>query len=227
MVSPGFIRPSAAFRSPAATPSTVLFPAHAASAFTSVTSAFHPVRPKVREMVTCLHATSSSLEADFAHLYSRSSQLSTLFPNLSQGSVESLLISMSGDDDEDVNDLISHFEMLTHEQMKKALDIAKVMLKNKEKEEKVVAKIKEREEEMKAVIGSPPTHVLLRLNGNSVEKIAKLEKEYDFTDVSVKEREEAKKWYNADKPASSRAYGPNCYLRLPSLVQVEPHVNWR
>jgi hypothetical protein len=117
-------------------------------------------------------------------------------------------MAQKGDDDEDVNDLISHFEMLTHEQMKKALDIAKVMLKNKEKEEKVVAKIKEREEEMKAVIGSPPTHVLLRLNGNSVEKIAKLEKEYDFTDVSVKEREEAKKWYNADKPASSRAYGP-------------------
>jgi hypothetical protein len=32
--------------------------------------------------------------------------------------------------------------------------------------------------------------------------------EYDFTDLSVKEREEAKKWYNADQPSSSRMYGP-------------------
>jgi hypothetical protein len=30
----------------------------------------------------------------------------------------------------------------------------------------------------------------------------------DFTDLSVKEREEAKKWYNADQPSSSRMYGP-------------------
>jgi hypothetical protein len=113
-------------------------------------------------------------------------------------------MAQKGDDDEDVNDLISHFEMLTCEQMKKALDIAKVTLKNKEKEEKV----KEREEEMKSVVGSPPKHILLRLNGNSVEKIAELEMEYDFTDLSVKEREEAKKWYNADQPSSSRMYGP-------------------
>jgi hypothetical protein len=41
-----------------------------------------------------------------------------------------------------------------------------------------------------------------------VEKIAELEKEYDFTDVSVKECEEAKKWYKADKPTSSCMYGP-------------------
>ena len=66
--SPPSCLPSAAFRSPAATPSTVLFPTSADSPFTSVTSAFHPVRPRVREMVTCLHATPSSLEADFAPL---------------------------------------------------------------------------------------------------------------------------------------------------------------
>jgi hypothetical protein len=125
-------------------------------------------------------------------------------------------MAQKGDDDEEVNDLISHFEMLTHEQMKKALDIAKVTLKNKEKEEKVVVKIKEREEEMKAVIGAPPVDIFLRLNGNSVEKITELEKEYDFTDVSVKEREEAKKWYKAKKPSSSRLYGPivTCAYRL-------------
>ena len=74
--SPPSCLPSAAFRSPAATPSTVLFPTSADSPFTSVTSAFHPVRPRVREMVTCLHATPSSLEADFAHLSSLSLQLS-------------------------------------------------------------------------------------------------------------------------------------------------------
>jgi hypothetical protein len=56
------------------------------------------------------------------------------------------------------------------------------------------------------VIGAPPTHILIRLNGNSVEKIAELEKEYDFTGLSVKKREEAKKWYKADQPSSSKKY---------------------
>jgi len=41
-----------------------------------------------------------------------------------------------------------------------------------------------------------------------LEKIAELEKKYDFTDVSVKEREEAKKLLQAVRPSSSRAYGP-------------------
>ena len=90
--------------------------------------------------------------------------------------------------------------MSYNEQMKKALDIAKVTLKNKEKEEKVVAKIKEREEEMKAVIGSPPTHILLRLNGNSVEKIVELEKEYDFNRVPLVYRDQAKKWLGLTVP---------------------------
>ena len=43
-------------------------------------------------------------------------------------------MAQEGDDDEEVNDLISHFEMLTHQQMKQALDIAKVTLKNNRRE---------------------------------------------------------------------------------------------
>jgi hypothetical protein len=58
-----------------------------------------------------------------------------------------------------------------------------------------VVKNKEKEEIMKA------------LNGNSVDKIAELEKEHDFTNVSLKEREEAKKWYKADRLSSSRLHG--------------------
>jgi hypothetical protein len=61
---------------------------------------------------------------------------------------------------------------------------------------------------MKAMIGAPPADVLLLLKGNSAEKIAELEKEYDFTDVSSKAREQAKKWYKADRPSASRQYGP-------------------
>jgi hypothetical protein len=52
-----------------------------------------------------------------------------------------------------------------------------------------------------------PKDILALIVGNSAEKIAELEKEYDFTDVSVKEREEAKKWFNAEQPSSSRVYG--------------------
>ena len=53
-----------------------------------------------------------------------------------------------------------------------------------------------------------------------LEKIAELEKKYDFTDVSVKEREEAKKLLQAVRPSSSRAYG---YHRLHDLVEVESY----
>ena len=37
----------------------------------------------------------------------------------------------------------------------------------------------------------------LLLAGNSAEVIARLEEDYDFSGVSVKEREQAKKWYSA------------------------------
>ena len=33
-------------------------------------------------------------------------------------------------------------------------------------------------------------------------------KEYDFTDVSLKEREQDKKWYKTDRPCASLQYGP-------------------
>ena len=52
------------------------------------------------------------------------------------------------------------------------------------------------------------THVLLLLNGNSAEKIVELEKEYDFTDVSLKEFEQAKKWFQTVRPSSSNRDGP-------------------
>jgi hypothetical protein len=73
-------------------------------------------------------------------------------------------------DDEEVNDLISHFEMLTHQQMKQALDIAKVTLKNKEQEEKFAMKSEKKVEAMKAKFAAPPADILLHLNGNSAEK---------------------------------------------------------
>jgi hypothetical protein len=100
-------------------------------------------------------------------------------------------------DDEDVADFIAHFELLTSEKIKKVHDGAKVTLKKKENDERVVVKNKEKEEMMKA------------LNGNSADNIAELEKEYDFTNVPfMREREETKKWYKADRPSSSRLHGP-------------------
>ena len=73
-------------------------------------------------------------------------------------------------DDEEVNDLISHFEMLTHQQMKQALDIAKVTLMKKEQEEKFATKVEKKVEAMKAKFAAPPADILLLLNGNSAEK---------------------------------------------------------
>ena len=109
------------------------------------------------------------------------------------------------EEDEEVNDLISQFEVLTYHQMKQALDIAKVTLMKKEQEEKFATKVEKKVEAMKAKFAASPSHIF---NGNSVEKIAELENEYDFTDVSKREREEAKKWFQAVRPSSSRLYGP-------------------
>jgi hypothetical protein len=112
-------------------------------------------------------------------------------------------------EDMEVTEVVEHFATLTTiEQMRKAFEGVKLSLKIRKKEERDVAKVADMEDEMKAKVGVPPTHVLLCLNGNPVEKIVELEKEYDFTDLSVKELEEAKKWYKADKPSSSRLYGP-------------------
>ena len=68
-----------------------------------------------------------------------------------------------------VADLIAHFEMLTSEKMKKALDGAKLSLKNKEKEERVAGKVAKVEVKMSEAIGAPPEDVVLFLNGNSRE----------------------------------------------------------
>ena len=48
----------------------------------------------------------------------------------------------------------------------------------------------------------------LLLLGNSAKVIAQLEEEYDFSGVSgVKEREQAQKWYMAERPSASLIHG--------------------
>jgi hypothetical protein len=99
------------------------------------------------------------------------------------------------EEDEEVTEVVEHFEMLTTvEQMRKALEGIKLSLKSRAREE--------REDEIKGEVAD----VFVRLNGNSTEKIAELEKEYDFTDVPLVYRDQAKKWYNAPRPSSSRKY---------------------
>ena len=66
-----------------------------------------------------------------------------------------------------------------------ALYFAKIALKEKEAKDKV-----------------------LHVHGNTTEKIAQLEEDYDFSGVSVgKEREQAKKWFMAVQPPSTRNLG--------------------
>ena len=47
----------------------------------------------------------------------------------------------------------------------------------------------------------------LLLSGNSAEAIARLEEDYDFSGLSVKEREQAQKWYMAERPSASLIHG--------------------
>ena len=101
------------------------------------------------------------------------------------------------EEDEEVNDLISQFEVLTYHQMKQALDIAKVTLMKKEQEEKFATKVEKKVEAMKAKFAASPSHIF---NGNSVEKIVELEKEYDFTGVALVYRDQAKKWWGLTVP---------------------------
>ena len=97
------------------------------------------------------------------------------------------------DEDYEVAMLVAHFEILTTvEQMRKALELMKLSLKSREKEGVVQI----------------PTEFLDIVNGNSAEKIAELEKEYDFTDVQLVYRDQAKKSFKADKPPSARKHGP-------------------
>jgi hypothetical protein len=98
-------------------------------------------------------------------------------------------------EDEKVTEVVEHFEMLdTIEQMRKTLEGVKLSLKNKEKEMQDAGEI--------------PVDILLLLKGNSAEKIAELEKEYDFADVSLRDCEQAKKWFQAARPSASKQYGP-------------------
>jgi hypothetical protein len=78
------------------------------------------------------------------------------------------------------------------DRMKMALSLAKIALKEKEAKDKVVAKRKE---------------LSLLLAGNSAKVIARLEEGYDFYGVSVKEREQAQKWYMAERPSASIIHG--------------------
>ncbi len=60
----------------------------------------------------------------------------------------------------------------------------------------------------KEVVAPIHPDILNIVKGNSTEKIAELEKEYDFTDVPLAFRDQAKKWFKADKPPSVGKYGP-------------------
>jgi hypothetical protein len=122
------------------------------------------------------------------------------------------------DDEDDVADLIAHFELLdTPEKMKKVLDGAKILLKNKVQEEKAemkAAKVAEAKATMIAAkvavmaaevwYREPTESELLLTKGNSAEMIVVLEREYDFTGVPEFYQEQAKKWYKAEMPTSSR-----------------------
>jgi hypothetical protein len=96
--------------------------------------------------------------------------------------------------DEELADITQRLVALgSPDRMKMALYFAKISLKEKETKDKVVAKKKESS---------------LLLHGNSTEKIVQLEEDYDFSGVSVgKEREQAKKWFMAVQPPSTRNLG--------------------
>jgi hypothetical protein len=59
----------------------------------------------------------------------------------------------------------------------------------------------------------------VRLKGNSTEKIAALEEDCDFSEVSVSQQEEAKKCFNAVKSSASRRYGGKVLAAYTRLVK--------
>ena len=123
--------------------------------------------------------------------------------------------------DDEVTKVVEHFQRLTTlEQMRKALEGIKlsfdIRVREAVKEVRDVVRevrdvVKVAEVEVKVFL-PPPEHIVALTMGNSTEKIAELEKKYDFTDVSVKLREEAKKWFQAARPTASRKYGPTIYM---------------
>ncbi len=107
---------------------------------------------------------------------------------------------MADEEEDEVTMVVEHFEMLTVEQMRKAYEGIKLSLKSRDKE----GALKSRDKEG---VGQIPTEFIDIVMGNSAEKIAELEKEYDFTDVPLAYRDQAKKWFKADKPPCTRKYG--------------------
>ena len=59
----------------------------------------------------------------------------------------------------------------------------------------------------------------MRLMGNSAEKIAALEEDCDFSEVSMSQQEEAKKGFNAVKSSASRRYGGKVLAAYTLLVK--------
>ena len=125
---------------------------------------------------------------------------------------------LTADEDEEVTMVVEHFELLsTKEKMRKACEGIKLSLKIREKEMQDAGEL-------------PVPEDILLLQGNSAEKIAELEKEYDFAGVSLKDCEQAKRWFKTVKPSSSKLYGPivSAAYRLwlkwnISRSGVEPH----
>ena len=98
--------------------------------------------------------------------------------------------------------------LVSTEQMRKAFEDIKLSLKIREKEAREdETEVREDEKKEDEIEPEPPSpDILARVNGNSAEKIAELEKEYDFTGVPLVYRDQAKKWFKADHPSSSRKW---------------------
>ena len=113
------------------------------------------------------------------------------------------------DEDEEVTEVVENFELVTTiEQMRKVLKGIKLSLKIREKEAREdETEVREDEKKEDEIEPEPPSpDILARVNGNSAEKIVELEKEYDFTHVRLIDRDQAKKWFKADHPSSSRKW---------------------
>ena len=117
-------------------------------------------------------------------------------------------------DDEDFADITAKLVGLgLPEKMKMVYDAAKIALKKKQVDEEAAAKVAKsaaavpKAKAKMVKIGDVPEDIFVRLAGNSAEKITSLEKDYDFSKVSVREQEEATKLFHADKPTTSRQYG--------------------
>jgi hypothetical protein len=91
-------------------------------------------------------------------------------------------------------------------------------MKAKEKDEKDAAKVADKVAALVANAAAktvkveqqkvnPPEHVVALVVGNSAGEIGESEENFEFSRVSVREQTEAKKWFRAAKPSSSRNCG--------------------